>query len=48
MTDPVPLTAASIAVGIVAEPALTALFDLLFVGTPLAAIGFGAVSGVCL
>src|SRR6056297_1903874 len=42
-TCQVGITASSIAVGIVAEPALAALFEPLFAGTRLAAIGGGAV-----
>jgi len=42
-TCQVGITASSIAVGIVAEPALAALFEPLFGGTPLAAVGAGAV-----
>jgi CBS domain containing-hemolysin-like protein len=41
-TCQVGITASSIAVGIVAEPALAALFEPLFGGTPLATIGAGA------
>jgi len=37
------ITASSIAVGIVAEPALAALFEPLFAGSALAGIGLGAV-----
>ena len=37
------ITASSIAVGIVAEPALSALFDPLFEGTLLASIGSGGI-----
>ncbi|WP_254832251.1 hemolysin family protein [Haloglomus salinum] len=42
-TCQVGITASSIAVGIVAEPALAALFEPLFRGTRLAAIGSGAI-----
>jgi CBS domain containing-hemolysin-like protein len=42
-TCQVGITASSIAVGIVAEPALAALFEPLFVGGPLASIGAGAL-----
>ncbi len=42
-TCQVGITASSIAVGIVAEPALAAIFEPLFVNTPLAAIGSGAI-----
>ncbi|XGI84288.1 hemolysin family protein [Halorutilales archaeon Cl-col2-1] len=42
-TCQVGITASSIAVGIVAEPALAALFEPYFVGTPLASIGAGAI-----
>ncbi|MFC7177048.1 CNNM domain-containing protein [Halosegnis marinus] len=42
-TCQVGITASSIAVGIVAEPALAALFEPLFVGTTLASVGAGAV-----
>ncbi len=42
-TCQVGITASSIAVGIVAEPALAALFEPYFVGTPLASIGAGAL-----
>lgn len=42
-TCQVGITASSIAVGIVAEPALAALFEPLFEGTRLAAIGSGAI-----
>jgi len=42
-TCQVGITASSIAVGIVAEPALAALFEPLFVATPLASVGAGAV-----
>jgi CBS domain containing-hemolysin-like protein len=42
-TCQVGITASSIAVGIVAEPALAALFEPLFVGTTLATIGAGAL-----
>jgi CBS domain containing-hemolysin-like protein len=42
-TCQVGITASSIAVGIVAEPALAALFEPLFGGTPLATIGAGAL-----
>ena len=42
-TCQVGITASSIAVGIVAEPALAALFEPLFSGTRLAAIGSGAI-----
>ncbi|ELZ98109.1 cbs domain-containing protein [Haloferax mucosum ATCC BAA-1512] len=42
-TCQVGITASSIAVGIVAEPALAALFKPLFGGTPLASIGAGAL-----
>ena len=41
-TCQVGITASSIAVGIVAEPALAALFEPLFAGTTLATIGAGA------
>jgi len=44
-TCQVGITASSIAVGIVAEPALAALFEPYFVGTPLATIGAGALIG---
>src|SRR6056297_4160694 len=37
------ITASSIAVGIVAEPALAAIFEPLFVNTALASIGSGAI-----
>ncbi|WP_256686101.1 CNNM domain-containing protein [Halococcus qingdaonensis] len=39
------ITASSIAVGIVAEPALAALFEPLFGGTVLASVGAGAILG---
>ena len=42
-TCQVGITASSIAVGIVAEPALAALFEPLFAGSTLATIGAGAV-----
>lgn len=42
-TCQVGITASSIAVGIVAEPALAALFEPLFAGTTLATIGTGAL-----
>ena len=42
-TCQVGITASSIAVGIVAEPALAALFEPLFTGTRLASVGSGAV-----
>ncbi|WP_410765252.1 CNNM domain-containing protein [Haloferax sp. DFSO60] len=42
-TCQVGITASSIAVGIVAEPALAALFEPLFAGSALATIGAGAV-----
>jgi CBS domain containing-hemolysin-like protein len=42
-TCQVGITASSIAVGIVAEPALAALFEPLFAGTTFAAIGVGAL-----
>ena len=42
-TCQVGITASSIAVGIVAEPALAALFEPLFGGTPLATVGAGAI-----
>jgi CBS domain containing-hemolysin-like protein len=42
-TCQVGITASSIAVGIVAEPALASLFEPLFVATPLASIGAGAL-----
>jgi CBS domain containing-hemolysin-like protein len=42
-TCQVGITASSIAVGIVAEPALAALFEPLFTGSRLAAIGMGAI-----
>jgi CBS domain containing-hemolysin-like protein len=42
-TCQVGITASSIAVGIVAEPALAAIFEPLFGGTPLARIGAGAL-----
>ncbi len=42
-TCQVGITASSIAVGIVAEPALAALFEPLFADTALAAIGSGAI-----
>jgi CBS domain containing-hemolysin-like protein len=42
-TCQVGITASSIAVGIVAEPALAALFEPLFSGTALATIGAGAI-----
>lgn len=42
-TCQVGITASSIAVGIVAEPALAALFEPLFANTALAAIGTGGI-----
>ncbi|ELZ34444.1 cbs domain-containing protein [Halogeometricum pallidum JCM 14848] len=42
-TCQVGITASSIAVGIVAEPALAALFEPLFGGTALATVGAGAI-----
>ncbi|MFB6302982.1 MAG: CNNM domain-containing protein [Haloferacaceae archaeon] len=42
-TCQVGITASSIAVGIVAEPALAAIFDPLFANTTLATVGAGAV-----
>ena len=42
-TCQVGITASSIAVGIVAEPALAALFEPLFAGTRLASVGSGAI-----
>lgn len=42
-TCQVGITASSIAVGIVAEPALAALFEPLFAGTTLASVGAGAI-----
>jgi CBS domain containing-hemolysin-like protein len=42
-TCQVGITASSIAVGIVAEPALAALFEPLFGETPLASVGAGAI-----
>ena len=42
-TCQVGITASSIAVGIVAEPALAALFEPYFTDTPLASIGAGAL-----
>ncbi len=42
-TCQVGITASSIAVGIVAEPALAAIFEPLFEGTLLAAVGSGAI-----
>ncbi|MFC6724859.1 CNNM domain-containing protein [Halobium palmae] len=42
-TCQVGITASSIAVGIVAEPALAAIFEPLFAGTTLATIGAGAL-----
>ncbi len=42
-TCQVGITASSIAVGIVAEPALAALFEPYFAATPLASIGAGAI-----
>lgn len=42
-TCQVGITASSIAVGIVAEPALAAIFEPLFVGGPLASVGAGAI-----
>ncbi|MFC7166863.1 CNNM domain-containing protein [Halospeciosus flavus] len=42
-TCQVGITASSIAVGIVAEPALAALFEPYFAGTALASIGAGAI-----
>jgi CBS domain containing-hemolysin-like protein len=47
-TCQVGITASSIAVGIVAEPALAALFEPLFAGTRLASIGVGAFLGFLL
>src|SRR6056297_1027445 len=44
-TCQVGITASSIAVGIVAEPALAAIFEPLFADTALAAIGSGAIIG---
>ncbi|MDZ7745525.1 MAG: hemolysin family protein [Halobacteriales archaeon] len=44
-TCQVGITASSIAVGIVAEPALAALFEPLFAGSALATIGAGALLG---
>lgn len=44
-TCQVGITASSIAVGIVAEPALAAIFEPLFENTALAAIGSGAIIG---
>ncbi|RNJ26054.1 hemolysin family protein [Halosegnis longus] len=44
-TCQVGITASSIAVGIVAEPALAALFEPLFAGSRLATIGAGALIG---
>lgn len=44
-TCQVGITASSIAVGIVAEPALAALLEPLFANTPLASIGTGALVG---
>lgn len=41
-TCQVGITASSIAVGIVAEPALVAIFEPLFAGSRLAGIGAGA------
>jgi CBS domain containing-hemolysin-like protein len=42
-TCQVGITASSIAVGIVAEPALAALFEPYFAATPLASVGAGAI-----
>ena len=42
-TCQVGITASSIAVGIVAEPALASLFEPLFAGTTLATVGAGAI-----
>ena len=42
-TCQVGITASSIAVGIVAEPALAALFEPLFAGSALATVGAGAL-----
>ncbi|MFW5918663.1 MAG: hemolysin family protein [Halanaeroarchaeum sp.] len=42
-TCQVGITASSIAVGIVAEPALAALFEPYFASTPLATVGTGAI-----
>ena len=42
-TCQVGITASSIAVGVVAEPALAALFEPVFAETALAAIGSGAI-----
>jgi CBS domain containing-hemolysin-like protein len=42
-TCQVGITASSIAVGIIAEPALAAIFEPVFVATPLASVGAGAV-----
>ena len=42
-TCQVGITASSIAVGIVAEPALAAIFEPLFVDSPLASVGAGAI-----
>ncbi|GAA0471865.1 hemolysin family protein (plasmid) [Halococcus dombrowskii] len=39
------ITASSIAVGIIAEPALAAIFEPLFGGTALASVGAGAILG---
>ena len=44
-TCQVGITASSIAVGIVAEPALAAIFEPLFADTALAAVGAGALLG---
>ncbi|MFC7234685.1 CNNM domain-containing protein [Halosegnis marinus] len=44
-TCQVGITASSIAVGIVAEPALAALFEPLFAGSALATVGAGALLG---
>ena len=44
-TCQVGITASSIAVGIVAEPALAALFEPLFANTALASVGAGALLG---
>ncbi|MFB6143014.1 MAG: CNNM domain-containing protein [Halorientalis sp.] len=42
-TCQVGITASSIAVGVVAEPALAALFEPYFAATPLASVGAGAI-----
>ena len=42
-TCQVGITASSIAVGIIAEPALAALFEPYFTSTPLASVGLGAI-----